>query len=87
MEIMYLVTHYHHNAKTGGRDYKTDLATPSLAEAKKKYHALLGNYYDSDTFDYFMVEITDSFSNRIDGEYWQAEAQPEPEPTPEEITE
>ena len=77
MNVMYLVTYFRHNKTTGGNAYKTELATESLDEAKKKYHALLGEYIDNPTFDFVSVIITDSFGNRIMGEYWQ-EVQKEP---------
>ena len=82
MNVMYLVTYFRHNKTTGGNAYKTELATESLDEAKKKYHALLGEYIDNTTFDFISVIITDSFGNRIMGEYWD-EKKPQPEPTPE----
>ena len=77
MNVMYLVTYFRHNKTTGGNAYKTELATESLDEAKKKYHALLGEHIDSATFDFVSVIIIDNFGNRIMGEYW-AEPQPEP---------
>lgn len=81
MNVMYLVTYFRHNKTTGGNAYKTELATESLDKAKKKYHALLGEYIDNPSFDFVSVVITDSFGNKIDGEYW-AEPQPQPEPQP-----
>ena len=82
MNVMYLVTYFRHNKTTGGNAYKTELATESLDEAKKKYHTLLGEYINSDTFDFASIVITDNFGNRIEGEYWEEE-KPQPEPTPE----
>lgn len=81
MNVMYLVTYFRHNKSTGGNSYKTELATESLDEAKKKYHALLGEYIVNDTYDFASVVITDNFGNKIEGEYW-AEPQPQPEPQP-----
>lgn len=71
METMYLVTYFRHNKTTGGNAYKTELATESLDEAKKKYHALLGEFIDNPTYDFASVAITDSFGNKIDSEYWE----------------
>lgn len=71
METLFLVTYVRHNKETGGVAYKTELATPDLAEARKKYHALLGEYTKNPTFDFVSVIITDSYGNRIEGEYWQ----------------
>ena len=77
MNVMYLVTYFRHNKTTGANAYKTELSTESLDEAKKKYHSLLGDCIDNPTFDFISVIITDSFGNRIIGEYWQ-EVQKEP---------
>lgn len=83
MEKMYLVTYYRHNKTTGGNAYKVDFATTDLSEAKKKYHALLGEFIANPTYDYAMVMLTDTFGNKLMAEYWN-EPIPEPEPTPEE---
>lgn len=69
METMYLVTYVRHNAETKGTAYKTELATTSLSEAKKKYHALLADFIDNPTYDFVCVIINDSFGNRIMAEY------------------
>lgn len=70
METMYLVSYFRHNKSTGGNAYKVELATTDISEAKKKYHALLGEYIANSTYDYAMVEIHDSFGNPIMHEYW-----------------
>lgn len=81
---MYLVTYVRHNKSTGGVSYKTEMATPDLAAAKKKYHALCGDNFNSDTFDFVSVVITDAFGNRIEGDYFSnIEPAPEPETTTE----
>lgn len=77
METLFLVTYVRHNASTGGTAYKTELATNSLAEAKKKYHALLGEFIDNPTYDFACVMINDSYGNRIMAE-WDG-VTPEPE--------
>ena len=83
METMYLVTYFRHNKTTGGNSYKVELATNDLREAKKKYHALLGEFSDTETFDFVMCMITDTYGNKIDSAY-DEEPKPQPEPTPEE---
>lgn len=66
---LYLVTYVRHNAETGGVAYKVDSAFESLTEAKKKYHAICGNDFNSSTFDFVSVFITDAFGNKIDADY------------------
>lgn len=72
--MMYFVTYYRHNASTDAWAYKVELGTKSIDEAKKKYHALMGEYIGGDTFDFVCVSITDQFGNKITSEYWQKEA-------------
>lgn len=71
MEKMYFVDYKRHNATTGQWAYKTELGTTSLDEAKKKFHALLGDWIDGDTFDFVCVVITDKFGNTLKTEYWE----------------
>lgn len=73
MNSLYLVTYVRHNKETGGLAYKTELATESLAEAKKKYHALMAEYTDNPTFDFASVVITDAYTNRVMGEFYEEE--------------
>lgn len=81
METMYLVSYFRHNKVSGGNAYKTEFATTDLSEAKKKYHALLGEFIANETYDFAMVYICDTFGNKIMSEYW---AEPIPQPEPEE---
>lgn len=78
LELRYFVDYKRHNATTEGWAYKTELGTTSLDEAKKKYHALLGEFVNGDTFDFVCVTLTDMFGNKIMSEYWQ-KSQPMPE--------
>lgn len=71
METMYFVDYKRHNASTNAWAYKTELGTIDFDEAKKKYHALLAEYVDSDTFDFVCVSLTDMYGNTIKSEYWQ----------------
>ena len=78
METLYLVTYVRHNKKTGGVAYKTEIATPDLAEARNKYHALFAEYAKKESdFDFVSVILTDSFGNRLDGEYWEENVEAE----------
>lgn len=77
METLYLVTYVRHNKETGGIVYKTEIATNNLKEAKKKYHALLGEFIDNPTFDFVCVMINDSYGNRIMAEWDGAKSEPE----------
>lgn len=83
METMYLVSYFRHNKVSGGNAYKVEFATADLSEAKKKYHALLGEFIANPTYDFAMVNLCDTYGNKIMSEYWE---EPQPEPTPE-ITE
>lgn len=69
MKTLYLVAYTRHNAKTGGDAYKVEFASESLNEAKKKYHALLGTFIDSEDFDFVSVILYDSYGNKIMAEY------------------
>lgn len=69
MKTLYLVAYTRHNAKTGGDAYKVEFASESLNEAKKKYHALLGTFIDSEDFDFVSVILYDSYGNKIMSEY------------------
>lgn len=80
METIFMVAYTRHNAKTGGNAYKVDFASRDLSEAKKKYHALLGEYIASEDFDFVSVVLYDSYGNMIMSEYWEA-------PTAETIAE
>ena len=71
MEIMYFVDYKRHNASSNAWAYKTELGTINLDEAKKKYHALLAEYVDSDSFDFVCVSLTDMFGNVLKSEYWE----------------
>ena len=73
LETMYFVDYKRHNATTNAWAYKTELGTTSLGEAKKKYHALLADFTDTEPFDFVCVMITDMFGNPIESEYWQKE--------------
>ena len=68
---MYFVDYKRHNASNNAWLYKTELGTADIDEAKKKYHALLGEYVGSDTFDFVCVTLSDMFGNVIKSEYWQ----------------
>lgn len=70
MEVLYLVAYTRHNKSTGGVAYKTDFASSNLSEAKKKYHALLGEFIANETYDFASVILYDSFGNTIMHEYW-----------------
>lgn len=71
MNMMYFVTYYRHNASTGAWAYKTELGTTSIDEAKKKFHALMGDYIGGATFDFVTVVLEDMYGNRIMCETWQ----------------
>lgn len=80
MNNLFMVLYNHHNAETGGSAYKVDFASENLEAAKKKYHALLTNYCDNETFDFYSVMIVDSFGNVILHEWWKETVEPEPQP-------
>lgn len=69
MVKLYLVIYVRHNAKTEGTSYKVEFASDNLNEAKKKYHALLGTFIDSEDFDFVSVILLDSYGNKIMSEY------------------
>lgn len=75
MKTMYLVTYFRHNKTTGDNAYKVDFASADLSEAKKKYHALLGEFIANKTYDYAMVMLSDSFGNKIMSEYWSEQTE------------
>ena len=66
---LYLVTYVRHNAETDKDAYKVEFATSNLSEAKKKYHALCGEFFDNDTFSFASVFITDAFGHKIEADY------------------
>lgn len=76
---LYLVIYVRHNKSTGGMAYKVDFASPSLSEAKKKYHAICGEYFDSVDFDFVSVVLIDAFGNKIAGDYDSNIIPPSPE--------
>ena len=76
METMYLVSYFRHNASTGGVAYKTELATTSLDAAKEKFHALCGEYFNKETFDFASVAVTDNLQNVIMKDYYQKVTEP-----------
>ena len=80
MNNLFMVLYTHHNKTTGGSAYKVDLASEKLETAEKRYHTLLSNYYDSETFDFFSVMIIDSFGNVIEHKFWSETVEPQPEP-------
>lgn len=71
METMYFVDYKRHNASSDAWAYKTELGTKSIDEAKKKFHALMGEYIGGDTFDFVCVTLSDMFGNVIASEYWE----------------
>lgn len=73
MENRYFVDYKRHNASTDAWAYKIELGTTNLDEAKKKFHALMGEYIGGDTFDFVCVSLTDMFGNVIKSEFWQKE--------------
>ena len=79
--MAYFVSWYLHNKENDGWAYKVENKYLDLDSAKKAYHTLLGNYVGSSVYDSVAVMLTDSFGNRIMGEFWQA---PQPEPNTEE---
>lgn len=80
--LLFMVLYVHHNAETGGSAYKVDFASDNLEAAKKKYHALLTNYCDNKTFDFYSVMIVDSVGNVLENEHYSKPVEPEPvEPT------
>ena len=81
---MYFVSWYLHNKENDGWAYKVENKYLDLDSAKKAYYTLLGNYVGSSVYDSVSVMLTDSFGNRIMGEFWQA---PLPEPEPNESEE
>jgi len=74
----YFVSWYIHNKENDGWAYKVENKYDDLASAKKAYHAQLANYIDSPVYDNVAVILTDSYGNRIMGEYWVAPVEPEP---------
>lgn len=73
METMYFVTYFRRNGSTKAWAYKVELGTKSIDEAKKKFHALMGEYIGGDTFDFVTVSLTDMFGNVIQSENWEAQ--------------
>lgn len=71
METMYFVDYKRHNKTSNAWAYKTELGTTSIDEAKKKFHALMGEYIGGDTFDFVTVSLTDMFGNVIMCESWK----------------
>ena len=71
MDTMYFVDYKRHNATSNAWAYKTELGTTSIDEAKKKYHALLGDFVGGDTFDFVQVTLSDMYGNKIMSEFWQ----------------
>lgn len=74
---VFFVTYNRHNATTGGWAYKTELMTENLAEAKKKFHQLMGDNMETSTFDHVSVMIHDAYNNIIKHDEWDREIEVE----------
>lgn len=77
--MVYFVSYFLHNKENDGWAYKVINKYTKLDTAKKAYHNELSNYIDSTVYDSVAVILTDSFGNRVMGEYWSPEVTPEPE--------
>lgn len=84
METMYFVSWYIHNKKNNEWNATIVDKYDDLSAAKKSYHEQLAMYINGDDFDSVVVLLTDSYGNRINGEWWSNYVSPEPEPEPNE---
>ena len=75
--LVYFVSYFLHNKVNDGWAYKVVNKYGTLDAAKKAYHTELSNYIGSDTYDSVAVTLTDSLGNKIMGEYWEPEQEPE----------
>ena len=83
METMYFVSWYIHN-KTGDAWNATIVDKYNdLSAAKKSYHEQLAMYINGEDFDSVVVLLTDSYGNKLMGEWWTNYVAPEP-PEPNE---
>lgn len=83
MKTMYFVSWYIHNKKTNEWNATIVDKYDDLSAAKKSYHEQLAMYINGDDFDNVAVLLTDSYGNRINGEWWSNYVSPEPEPNEE----
>lgn len=78
MKTMYFVSWYIHNKASNEWNATIVDKYDDLSAAKKSYHEQLAMYINGEDFDSVAVLLTDSYGNRIMGEYWTNYA---PEPT------
>lgn len=83
MATVYFVSYYLHNKENDGWAYKVVNKYTDLDAAKKQYHTELSQYIDSAAYDNVAVLLTDSYGNKIMGEWWSNYVAPEP-PEPNE---
>lgn len=81
--VKYFVSYFLHNKENDGWAYKVVGAYDDYSLAKKSYHNELSTYIGGNTFDKVAVTLTDSYGNQKMTEYWEAPAEPTPEPTEE----
>ena len=82
METMYFVSWYIHNKTENAWNATIVDKYNDLSAAKKSYHEQLAMYINGDDFDNVSVLLTDSYGNKLMGEWWTNYIPPEP-PTPE----
>lgn len=78
MEKMYFVSWYIHDKKKKEWNAMIVDKYDDLSAAKKSYHEQLAMYINGEDFDSVAVLLTDSYGNRIMGEYWTNYVAPEP---------
>lgn len=78
MEVIYFVSWYIHNKTEDVWNATIVDQYNDLSAAKKSYHTQLSMYINDENFDSVAVLLTDSYGNRIMGEYWTNYVAPEP---------
>lgn len=80
LDTVYFVSWYIHNKTEGAWNGTIVDKFDNLSAAKKSYHSQLSMYIDDPDFDSVAVILTDSFGNRLMGEWWEPEKEPSPQP-------
>ena len=75
METMYFVSWYIHNKTNNTWSGVIVDQYSNLSAATKEYHRQLSMYIDDEQFDSVAVILTDSYGNRLKGEFWMPETE------------
>ena len=75
---------YIHNKKTHEWNAVIVDQYADLSAAKKSYHEQLAMYINGSDFDSVAVLLTDSYGNKLMGEWWTDYVEPEPNESEDE---